>query len=42
MEQIGTGYICQQHAKGNRQQQQRLKLFNNGQIDEYAHDGEHN
>ena len=41
MEQICTGQVGEQHTHGDRQQEQRLKLFDNGEIHKDAHDGEH-
>ena len=36
MEQVGTRQICKQHAECYRQQQQGLKLLDNGEIKEHA------
>ena len=36
MEQVGTRQVCKQHAECYRQQQQRLELLDNGEIEEHA------
>ena len=42
VEHVGAGQVGQQHAEGDRQQQQRLELFDNGQIGQETGNREHN
>ena len=41
VEDVAAQQVGQQHTEGNRQQQQRLKLLDNGEIQQYASDGDH-